>query len=120
MELPFSPSFFRKIDIYQQLKTFESEQKPIWEAEKQLLMWAAGPGHQNPGENIGRHTVGKVLEEAINNGTFRGTPDALSYEVNGHQVALSLVTRGFADTSPAPAGQIAQINLKGLLAGLVL
>ncbi len=120
MELPFSPSFFRKIDIYQQLKTFESEHKPIWEAEKQLLMWAAGPGHQNPGQSIGRDIVEQVLVEAMTNGAFRDMPEAAAYAADGYQVTLSLVTRGFADRAPSHVSQIAQINLKGLLAGLVL
>src|SRR4051812_7454590 len=40
MNLPFSPSFFRRLEVYQELKEFEAEGKLTWGYEKKFLQYA--------------------------------------------------------------------------------
>ena len=114
MELPFTPSFFKEIEIYQRLMSLEKENKTIWESEKLVLSYAAGPGHAHPGTPLGRDHVGEVIENAVNNGKI----SSKAIKVSGHQDVLnSLVTRGFAEAVGVDRARITQ---EGLFAGKIL
>lgn len=67
MNLPFSPTFFRKMDIFQQLMEYESQKKKkqLWEGEKALLIWAGSEHHQHLGSAIDLHHVKDALDYCV-------------------------------------------------------
>lgn len=95
MNLPFSPTLFSKIDAFQQLKEYEKENKPTWDAEKRFLMWASSDGHAHRGTPVGTdhlHDALKVYQEA---GTLPNTSGTFVERVNGHIILDALETRGY-------------------------
>lgn len=119
MNLPFTPTFFKKLDIYQQLVDYEKavEIKPIWKAEKVVLLWAIGRGHQHIGSYISPGNVKDALEMEVKvNGKL--DESAAAYAVHIQQVLDALVVRGFAEAHHANSS--IRINQNGFIAGKIL
>jgi len=119
MDLPFSPTFFKKLDIYQRLVTFENQRKPIWYVEKLLLEWAVSPHHQHLGAYISEGTAKRALDKSLAEGKFNNHQKEAEYVANAQHVLDALVVRGFADERPNLPQEV-RINKEGLLAGTVL
>ncbi len=124
MDLPFSPNFFKKIDIFQQLKEYDQElsEKRTWVVEKLILEWAAGPGHQHIGEHVSPDIIKQALIPSVN--ANRIPTESITYvaTIEGVSQALkSLVVRGYAD----PLDQQiypnhVRFNNSGLVAGKII
>jgi hypothetical protein len=111
MDLPFSPSFFKRLEVYQELKDFEDEGKLTWEYEKKVLIYASSAKAIRIGQPISSGDISLV----IFNNTDKDN-DALD-------VIRSLEIRGFGElTNPYPYGSSDRIRLnsKGYMAGRVL
>lgn len=119
MNLPFTPTFFKKLDIYQQMVNFEKavDIKPIWKAEKVVLLWAIGRGHQHVGSYISTGNVKDALESEVRDGGMLGE-SAVGYAVHIQQVLDALVIRGLAD--PHQSNNTIRVNQNGFLAGMIL
>jgi len=122
MDLPLTPTFFRKIDIFQNLLDLEKEakEKPIWYAEKEILLWAAGKNHQNLGEFIEGKTLINYFWPKVTSQSL--TPEAVpflstEYEIN--KTFRSLEVRGLVEKSMIFTEHY-RINNSGLLAGQIL
>src|SRR5687767_1569684 len=102
MDLPIVPSFFRKIDIYQRLTDAEKEKstKDIWDSEKAVLAWAAGPNHKFVGSYINKQNIIDLLTEEFNKRATSGDKSAehlIEFIITfSKEVMEALVMRGFA------------------------
>lgn len=128
MDLPIVPSFFKKLDVYQRLKDAEKDMKDksIWEAEKTVLIWAAGPDHQLVGSFITEEHIKDIVEKEFMARAIKGDETAtklIDYAlVFRNQVLEALVMRDFA-VERLPEGRIPygiRINPDGFLAGNIL
>lgn len=119
MNLPFTPTFFKKLDIYQQLVDYEKavEIKPIWKAEKVVLLWAIGRGHQHIGSYISTGNVKDPLEMEVKEDGRLGE-SAVAYAVHIQQVLDALVVRGLAEAHPSNSS--VRINQNGFIAGKII
>lgn len=118
MNLPFTPSFFKQIDIYQKLREFEARisTKPIWEVEKLILLWADSKDHQHIASYISPSNIQQYLHEAIN--TRKVSLEAVDSVVSPQHALNALVTRGFAEKHPV--NESVRINSEGFIAGKIL
>ena len=123
MNLPFSPTFFRKMDIYQQLKEYETqkEKKRLWEGEKALLMWAGSEHHQHLGSAIENHHVKDALFYCAEKHLI--ADDDRDRLINSlRHILESITTREYGeliDNSVDKKPRV-KINKNGILAGQVL
>lgn len=118
MELPITPTFFKRLDIFQKLMDFEKDEeiKSTWKAEKIVLVWAAGADHQHIGSYIDPSHVTKPLENEI--GTGKLDERSVEYAVHPQEVLDALIVRGFADKNPNNKSVL--INKDGLMAGKII
>jgi hypothetical protein len=115
MNLPFTPSFFREMDIYQKLREYESEKgENSWTFEKLFLMWVYK--HHYPGRIVGSNEIETVTEKAVNEKTI--TSKELKKQPGTNVLLDSLHHRGFTDE--AQKDNCAVINRDGYIAGKVL
>lgn len=129
MNLPFTPSFFKRLEIYQDLKDFEEEGKETWKYEKKLLLEMATSKSISIGKplyipDLPHSLFKKPLDEETTGEEIR----------KANNVVDSLVARGLADkeevdTEPLVATVTPlipwksiniKINARGYLAGRVL
>lgn len=121
MNLPFSPNFFRKIDIFQQLLEYEAQksQKPLWNGVKATLVWAASEEHRHLGSSIGTHHIKNALTRCVNKGFItQEEQEGLSQKAT--HILESLTPYGFGDTEVTSSVIEVKINRNGLLAGEIL
>lgn len=122
MDLPIAPSFFRRIDVYQRLIEAEREKltKDIWEAEKEVLRWAAGPDHKLIGSKISsdhvKDILGKSFEESMVHGNIDKAKNSINYASFCSNVLEALALRGFAVLEDSAA----RISPEGFTAGKIL
>lgn len=118
MNLPFTPTFFRKIDVYQRIMEFENDLsiKHIWQAEKVILIWSAGEHHQHIGSYIDAKCAMVPLRQAVNDGLL--DQDSVEYAVSPQHVLNSLITKGFAEKNPT--NESVKITQDGFWAGKIL
>jgi len=122
MNLPFSPTFFRQMDIYQQLKEYESQkgEKHLWEGEKAVLIWSASDQHQHLGSAIDTHHVTNALEYAAKNG-YLAQADATRLKGSVSHILESLSVHEFGTPKSIPENKLdMKINRNGILAGDIL
>lgn len=120
--LPFSPQFFKKLDMYQELKNFESERDihdHNWEVEKYILFKVSNPGYLNPrSSSLNTGHIASLRSEGIKKGKFKNPATSLS---NDLVIANNLVSRDLAEKSPFfYATKEISINQRGFIAGKVL
>lgn len=122
MNLPFSPTFFRKIDVFQQLVEYESQKdnKHLWEGEKVVLIWAASDQHQHLGTAININHVNDAFDYCIKNNLItesekKRLKDSFSY------ILQSLSIHEFGNPKSIPEDRVDLIiNRNGILAGEIL
>lgn len=122
MNLPFSPTFFRKMDIFQQLMEYEDQKdkKHLWEGEKAALIWSASDQHQHLGSAIDAHHVKNALVYCSKEGFITDVEkDRLSGSVSHILESLSVHEFGSPKSNPAQKLDM-QINRNGILAGEIL
>jgi hypothetical protein len=127
MEWPITPTFFRKVGVYQRLVDAQNgfKQKDIWDAEKVALKWAAGPGHQLIGSPINHSHVKDFLGQEI---VRTGPGDVLGLSLFRFALAFpnnlleALVMHGFAEVPLGSAGPDYQVRFTpdGFMAGKIL
>ena len=123
MNLPFSPTFFRKMDIYQQLMEYESQKdkKRLWEGEKALLMWAGSEHHQHLGSAIDLHHVKNALDYCAEAGLIvESERDRMKGSVRHILEGLTTHEFGSVYDNSNPKNPLVKINRNGILAGQVL
>jgi hypothetical protein len=123
MNLPFSPTFFRKMDIFQQLMEYESQKKKkqLWEGEKAVLMWAGSEHHQHLGSAIGLNHAKDALEYCVTEKFITGAErDRMKGSVR--HIIESLITHEFASLhdDSNPKSPSIKIDRNGILAGDIL
>jgi hypothetical protein len=122
MNLPFSPTFFRKMDIFQQLMEYEGQKrkKHLWEGQKAVLIWAASDQHQHLGSAIDSHHVKHALEYCVQeNFISQSEHDRMKGSV--FHILESLPTYEFGSPKSNPAYRVDMIiNRSGILAGEIL
>ncbi len=117
MNLPFSPSFFKRLEIYQELKDFEEEGKKTWKHEKKVLLQAAISkqlpiGHRIDEKDVQLLCFSLPVDESAHE-------NALEISVN---IIDSLIRREYGEKDQFlhnPTFGI-KINARGYLAGRVL
>lgn len=122
MNLPFSPTFFRKMDVFQQLMEYESQkEKHLWEGEKALLMWARGEEHQHLGSALGINHVKDALDYCVRKNFI---PQSENDRMRGsaRHILESLTTHEFGNLvdNSNPRNPGIKINRNGILAGQIL
>ncbi len=123
MNLPFSPTFFIRIDIFQQLVDFENEKdvKKLWDGVKAVLLWSASIHHQHLGSAIGANHVQNALKLAVSE-RYLSEEDKKRMYNSAKYILESLPSYGFgefvvtADTSNPSV----RISRNGILAGKIL
>lgn len=67
MELPFTPTFFKKLDIYQQLISYEKTEtkNSTWNLEKVVLKWAVSPENKTKGSRITKNRIKDIVEKSL-------------------------------------------------------
>lgn len=123
MNLPFSPTFFRKMDIYQQLKEYEGQKdkKRLWEGEKIVLIWAGSEHHQHLGSAINSDHVKHAFTYCLD-ADFITKSDKKRLEGNEPYILDCLVTHELAELhdSSIPTQPSVKINRNGILAGQII
>jgi hypothetical protein len=123
MNLPFSPTFFRKMDIFQQLMEYENQKKKkqLWEGEKALLIWAGSEHHQHLGSAIDLHHVKDALEYCVRE-KFITEAEKDRMKGSVRHILESLVTHEFGTVydDSNPKSPSIKINRNGILAGDIL
>ncbi|SRR5260221_601507 len=123
MTLPFSPTFFRKIDIFQQLMEYEEQKdkKHLWEGEKALLIWAGSENHQHVGSAIDLHHVKDALTYCVQAG-FISEEERDRMKGSVRHILESLPTHEFGEVydTTNPKNPLIKINRNGVLAGQIL
>jgi hypothetical protein len=123
MNLPFSPTFFRKIDLFQQLMEFENQKdkKHLWDGEKAVLIWASSEHHQHLGSTIDDHHVKDALNYCV---VEKYLTEANKERMKGSlkHILESLPVYGFGDlvSTADPKTSSVRINRNGILAGRIL
>lgn len=123
MNLPFTPTSFKKLDILQQLVEFESEkgEKTLWSGVKAVLVWGASVHHQHLGSFIGINHVKDALTHCVRE-KFITEEEKKRIQGSARHILESLPTYGFGEAgeSPDPKQPSVRINREGILAGRVL
>jgi len=123
MNLPFSPTFFRKMDIFQQLMEYEDEKskKHLWEGEKAVLIWAASEHHQHLGSFIDSNHVKDALKYCAKE-KFITESENHRMQPSARHILDSLPVHEFGDREENPDPKISRIkiNRNGILAGRIL
>lgn len=117
MDVPFSPYFFKKLDVYQQLRDYELRGGSWWEGEKVVLSKVANSIYQRPlSSYLNRGHVYNFLHEDI--GTTDNPREIPYILCDPADVMGNLVERGFGEWHPNE--RVIKINQRGYLAGKVL
>lgn len=123
MNLPFSPTFFRKIDIFQQLMEYESqkEKKHLWEGEKALLIWGASDQHQNLGSALGTNHVKDALTYCVENEIIPES-EKIRLRNNLRHILDTIPVHEFGhyEDTADPRSPSVKISRNGILAGEIL
>lgn len=122
MELPFTPTFFNKLDIFQRLRAQEKIGDPLWKYEKELLRWASSPKHRHKGSSVSTRQAKEVVDIGIKEGRLRDTQRMEGTDESAHTIR-ALVANGFADTFRDFAQEDraeTTINNDGIIAGVIL
>lgn len=123
MNLPFSPIFFKKMDIYQHLMEYErmKDDKRLWAGEKALLLWAGSEHHQHIGSAIGLKHVKDALDICVGKG-YLTEEERNRLKGSVRHILESLVTHEFGDVYDEinPKDPTVKVNIRGVLAGRVL
>jgi hypothetical protein len=123
MNIPFTPSSFRKLDLLQQLMEYESHknEKSLWNGVKAVLIWAASVHHQNLGSFIGINHVKDALEYCKRE-EFIDEKERKRLVYSCQHILESLPVYNFGDQglSPDPKQPSVKINRNGILAGRIL
>ncbi len=123
MNLPFTPSSFRKFDVLQQLMEYEShkKEKSLWNGVKSVLIWSGSIHHQHLGSYINSLHVKDALNYCEQEGFISESERKRLISSSPH-ILESLVVYQFGDeeensTSKNPS---LRINRNGVLAGRIL
>lgn len=110
-QLPFTPTFFRKIDIYQQLLTFEETESrtSTWDREKIILKWATSSENTAKGERITKNNIKDILDKSLKHYVL--IEDA-------QKVLNSLYTRSFLNNFDY--GESGILNSNAQMAGRII
>lgn len=123
MNLPFSPTFFNKIDIFQQLVEFEKEKvvKTLWDGVKAVLLWSASIHHQHLGSAIGSNHVLSALKLSVSEG-YLLEEDEKRMDGSLRHILQSLPGYGFGEfvETADPSNPSVRISRCGILAGEIL
>ncbi len=123
MNLPFTPTSFRKLDILQQLMEYESEkgEKTLWNGVKALLIWAASIHHQHLGSFIGTNHVKDALTYCVKE-KFITETEKERIKGSARHILESLPVYGFGDPGEVvnPKEPSVKINRNGIVAGRIL
>lgn len=123
MNLPFTPTSFKKFDILQQLMEFESQkgEKTLWSAVKAVLAWGASIHHQHLGSFIGINHVKDALKYCVDQ-KFITETERERIQGSARHILESLPVYGFGAVGDSPDSKqpSIKINRDGILAGRVL
>lgn len=122
MNLPFSPTFFREIDIFQQLMEYESQKdkKLLWKGEKAVLVWGASDQHQFLDEGLNWEHVKSALAYCVEKKFITESERVeLTKPTLRTHIIRSLSVHGFGDFLDDESSPV-RINRNGILAGAVL
>ncbi len=124
MILPFTPSSFRKLDIFQQLMEYESHrnEKHLWDGVKAVLIWAASPNHQHLGSYIDTGHVKDALKYCADEG-FISEKERERLVDSCRHIAESLPVYMFGEFETEQLNsenKLVRINRDGILAGRIL
>lgn len=122
MNLPFSPTFFRKMDVFQQLMEYESQKdkKHLWEGEKAVLIWSASDQHQHLGSALDTHHVKKALDYCVKE-KFITESEKEKLQGRVSYILESLSVHEFGSPKSIPEKKLdMKINRNGILAGEIL
>ncbi len=123
MNLPFSPTFFRKMDIFQQLMEYESQKgkKKLWEGEKAVLIWAGSEHHQHLGSAIGLNHAKDALDYCVR-AKFITESERDRMKGSLRYIIESLIIHEFASLhdDSNPKRPSIKIDRNGILAGDIL
>lgn len=116
MELPIQLKFFKKLELYQELKIQDNKKKKTrlndWILEKDILYWTA-EGHHHLGSNLNNEDIKQILN---------GYKKYQGNKLPGYKFAKeNLVARGFAKgLNGDDTTQGIKTTLEGLLMGQVI
>ncbi len=123
MNLPFSVTFFKKIDIFHQIREMDNEKKDkhLLIAEKAVLDWAASEHHQHLGSPIGTEHVQSALLIYISEGRIDKSEQE-NLNRSAQNILDSLETRGFGNYPHLNGSEDkrVKINSYGLQTGKVI
>lgn len=122
MNLPFSPMFYRKVALFQELMEYENQGKikELWQAEKAALYWAAGKHHQHLGQSIDWKNIKDALSIWVADGYMTAKTQG-DYDGQRYQVLKNLEIHEFAKKSDVKkTGYWVIINKDGILAGEII
>lgn len=122
MNLPFSPTFFREIDIFQQLMEYESQKdkKLLWKGEKAVLVWGASDRHQFLDEGLTWEHAKKALAYCVEKKFITESERVeLTKPTLRTHIIRSLPVHEFGDFLGDESSPV-RINRNGILAGAVL
>lgn len=123
MNLPFTPTFLRRMEIYQQLVEYDSQKKTkrLWGGEKAFLIWAGSEHHQHLGSAVGKDHLKNALNYCLEKG-FISEEEKEEYLRNGRHIVESLLTHNMAtlDRYADEKNPRIKINKNGILAGQIL
>lgn len=115
MELPVQLKFFRKLELYQELRSQDKNfshgnENSAWEIEKDILQWTVR----------NHHHLGTPLTETHASDPKNGIlkPDKYSDPGSLKQALFNLIQRGFA--TPVPSVPGIRFTKEGLLMGEVI
>jgi hypothetical protein len=123
MNLPFFPTFFRKMDIFQQLKEYESQndEKHLWKGEKCVLIWAASEHHQHLGSAIEINHVKDALDYCVSRKIISAKErDELKGSSRHILESLPVYEFGELQVDSEVKNPRVKINRNGILAGRIL
>ncbi|MCH7951412.1 hypothetical protein IH980_01560 [Patescibacteria group bacterium] len=111
MELPFTPSFFKKLNIFEELNNYNKvdPRRGTWSKEKKVLGWASSKENTNRGRRLTKNIVKNILDE-------KGSRNHLIEEAQ--EVLNSLESRKFL--SRFEYGESGLFNERAFLAGKIL
>ena len=122
MNLPFSPTFFRKMDIFQQLMEYENQAKDkrLWKGEKAVLIWGASDKHQLLDEGLNWRHVKKALDYCVKKKFItESEKNELSKPALRTHIIRTFPVREFGDLLDKDDSRV-RINRNGILAGKIL
>ena len=123
MNLPFTPTFFGKIDIFQQLKEYESQksEKTLWNGVKAVLVWGASKHHQHLGSSINSNHVKDALNYCVGE-KFISEKERNTMVYSCRHILESIPVYGFGQAilTSDPKKPSVKIDRNGMLAGRIL